>query len=104
MSRAEDLLEEVIAVTNGLASDARDGDAPERAAKLAETLEGQRGRFFYKTLTGVPNANRCKKAAQAAAAAAESGDAPALDLAMSKLEAEIQEMIGRADAPSIVLT
>ena len=104
MSRAEDLLEEVIAVARGLANGERDDDVPERAAKLAEALEGQRGKFFYKTLTGVPNANRCKKAAEAAAAAAESGDVGAFGAAMSKLEAEVQEMIGRADAPSVVLT
>ena len=104
MSRAEDLLEEVIDITKSLASDALDGDVQERASKLAETLVGQRGRFFYKTLTGVPNTNKCKKAAQAAAAAAESGDAGALGPALSKLEAEVQEMIGRADAPDVVLT
>ncbi len=69
-----------------------------------ETLEGQRGRFIYRTLAGVPNANRCKKAAQAAAAAAESGDAAALDPAVLKLEAEVREMVDRADAPGVVLT
>ena len=104
MSRAEDLLEEVITIARGLASGERGDDMPGRAAKVAEALEGQRGKFFYKTLAGVPNANRCKKAARAAAAAAESGDAGALGPAMSELEAEVQEMIGRADAPSVVLT
>lgn len=104
MSRAGDLLEEVIAIARSLANGERDDDVPERAAKLTEALEGQRGRFFYKTLAGVPNANKCKKAAQAAAAAAESGDAGGLGPAMSQLEAEVQEMIGRADAPSVVLT
>jgi len=104
LSRAEDLLEEVIAIARGLANGERDDDVPERAAKLAEALEGQRGKFFYKMLAGVPNTNKCKKAAQAAASAAESGDAGALGPAMSKLEAEAQEMIGRADAPSVVLT
>ena len=104
MSRAEDLLEEVIDITKSLASDARDSDVPERAARLVETLEGERGKFLYRTLAGVPNANRCKKAAQAAAAAAESGDASALVPAVSKLEAEVQEMVDRADAPGVVLT
>ena len=104
MSRAEDLLEEIIDITKSLASDALDSDVQERASKLAETLGGQRGKFFYKTLTGVPNANRCKKAARAVAAAAESGDGSALIPAVSKLEAEVREMVDAADAPGIVLT
>ncbi|MBM3956691.1 MAG: hypothetical protein FJ313_01400 [Gemmatimonadetes bacterium] len=103
MSRAGDLLEEVIAVTQGLANGGYD-DVARRAGRLVGALEGQRGKFFYKTLTGVPNANRCKKAAEAAAAAVRSRDASALASAMSKLEAEVQEMISRADAPGTVLT
>ena len=103
MSRAEDLLEEVIAVAQGLAHNGRDA-VPRRAAELVGELQGQRGKFFYKTLTGVPNANKCKKAAEAAAGAARSGDASALAAAMSKLEAEVREMVSRADAPGTVLT
>ena len=103
MSRAEDILEEVIDITKSLAN-AADRDVPERAARLVETLEGQRGKFLYRTLAGVPSAVRCRKAVQAAVAAAESGDASALAPAVSKLEAEVQGMIDAADAPGVVLT
>ena len=103
MSRAEDILEEVIDVTKSLAN-AADRDVPERAARLVETLEGQRGKFLYRTLAGVPPAVRCRKAVQAAVAAAESDDASALAPAVSQLEAKVQEMVDGADAPGIVLT
>ena len=104
MSRAEDLLEEVITITKDLAGGGRDDDLPARAAKLTGMLEGQRGKFIYKTLPGVPNANRCKKAAHAVVATLESDDASAADAAMSKLETEVRAMIDRADAPGVVLT
>ena len=104
MSRAEDLLEEVIAIAKDLAGGARDDDLPGRAAKLTETLEGQRGKFIYRTLAGVPNANRCRKAAQVLVAAVASDDASAADGAMSKLEAEVRRLVDGADAPGVVLT
>ena len=104
MSRAEDLLEETIAITKGLAESAGDGGLKTRADKLVETLEAERGKFFYKALLGVPGSNRCKKAAQAAVAAAESGDASAAEPAMAKLEAEVQDMVGKSDSPPVVLT
>jgi len=104
LSRAEDLLEETITLTKGLIEGAGDDGVKARAAQLVGTLEAERGKFFYKALLGAPSANRCKRAAQAVAAAAESGDASAVEPAMAKLEAEVQDMVGKSDSPPVVLT
>ena len=104
MSRAENLLEEAISITAGLAGGANDQGVKARAEKVVETLEAERGKFFYKSLLGAPNANRCKKAAQATAAAAESGDASTVESEMAKLEAEVQDMVGKSGSPPVVLT
>ncbi|MDP6666685.1 MAG: hypothetical protein QF357_04730 [Dehalococcoidia bacterium] len=86
MPRAQDLLDEAIT----LISDAGHGG-------LADRLTAQREKFFFTSLAGVPLANKVKKAGQAL-----SGDNS--DANVSALEAIVDEIEEKADAPGTVLT
>ncbi len=86
MPRGQDLLDEAIS----LISDAQQVD-------LAERLTAQRDKFFFKSLAGVPLANKVKKAG-----AKLNTDPSEVNLAI--VEALIVEIEAKADAPGTVLT
>ena len=60
-------------------------------------MEGMREKFFFKSLAGVPLANKAKKAA----AGLENGGGPA---GIDALEAIVEEMDEKLDQPGAVLT
>ena len=86
MPRGQDLLDEAIE----LISNAGHSD-------LASRLTIQRDKFFFKSLAGVPLANKVKKAG-----AALDGDNS--DSNVVAVEALISEIEDKADAPGTVLT
>jgi hypothetical protein len=86
MPRGQDLLDEAISLISG----AGQGD-------LADRLTAQRDKFFFKSLAGVPLANKVKKAGTAL-----SGDAS--DANVSAVESLVAQIEDKADAPGTVLT
>ena len=96
MSRAQDFLDAAVVSARAAAQTLDDGEAT-RLVDAAEQMEGMRERFFFKSLAGVPLANKAKKAA----ASLENGGGPA---AIDALEAIVAEMSGRLDQPGAVLT
>ncbi len=86
MPRGQDLLDEAIT----LISAAGQGE-------LAGRLTAQRDKFFFKSLAGVPLANKVKKAG-----AALNGDAS--DANIGAVSALVDEIEDKADAPGTVLT
>ena len=91
MPRAQDLLNEAISMTEGAAG----GD--ERLGGLVERMQAQYDKFFFKSLAGVPLANKAKKAGTAL-----SGDPS--DANVAAIEALVVEIEAKADAPGTVLT
>ncbi len=64
---------------------------------LADRLTVQRDKFFFKSLAGVPLANKVKKAGTALTADGS-------DANVSAVEALVTEIEAKADAPGTVLT
>ena len=91
MPRAQDLINEAISITEGAAG------SDERLSGLIERMRAQADKFFFKSLAGVPLANKAKKAATAIAAAADDSTVGALDAIVTEIE-------DKADAPGTVLT
>ncbi len=96
MGRAQDLLDAAVASTRAAAENLDDGDAT-RLGDAADRMEGMREKFFFKSLAGVPLANKAKKAA----ASLENGGGPA---GIDALEAIVAEMDEKLDQPGAVLT
>ncbi len=86
MPRGQDLLDEAISLISGAGQH-----------DLADRLTAQRDKFFFKSLAGVPLANKAKKAGTAL-----SGDAS--DANVAAIEALVVEIEAKADAPGTVLT
>ena len=96
MGRAQDLLDAAVASARAAAGNLDDGDAM-RLNDAADKMEGMREKFFFKSLAGVPLANKAKKTA----ATLENGGGPA---GIDALEAIVTEMDERLDQPGAVLT
>ena len=86
MPRGQDLLDEAISLISGAGQD-----------ELADRLTAQRDKFFFKSLAGVPLANKVKKAGTAL-----SSDAS--DANIGAVAALVGEIEDKADAPGTVLT
>ena len=97
MSRAQELLDEAIALIETAGQKIGDSDLAGRASAVAAGLKSQREKFFFKSLVGVPLANKAKSAAQAAV------NSPSAS-GIESLEAILGEIKGKADAPGTVLT
>ena len=100
MPRGQDLLDEAISLISGAGQNnesAGDSDLGARATGLTERLSTQREKFFFKSLAGVPLANKVKKAGQTLSA-----DCSATN--MDAVEALVGEIEEKADAPGTVLT
>ncbi len=96
MGRAQDLLDAAVASTRAAADNLDDGDAT-RLGDAADKMEGMREKFFFKSLAGVPLANKAKKAA---ASLQYGGGSAGIDA----LEAIVAEMDEKLDQPGAVLT
>lgn len=86
MPRGQDLLDEAISLISGAGQ-----------SDLADRLTAQRDKFFFRSLAGVPLANKVKKAGTAL-----SGDAS--DANVNAVESLVSEIEDKADAPGTVLT
>ena len=86
MPRGQDLLDEAISLISGAGQGA-----------LADRLTAQRDKFFFKSLAGVPLANKVKKAGQTL-----NGDGSTANV--DAVEALVSEIEDKADAPATVLT
>lgn len=86
MPRGQDLLDEAISLISGAGQ-----------TDLADRLTAQREKFFFKSLAGVPLANKVKKAG---AKLSEDGS----DANVSAVESIVAEIEDKADAPGTVLT
>jgi hypothetical protein len=86
MPRGQDLLDEAISLISGAGQ-----------SDLADRLTAQRDKFFFRSLAGVPLANKVKKAGTAL-----SGDAS--DANVNAVESLVTEIEDKADAPGTVLT
>ena len=96
MPRGQDLLAEAIQMTKDAAKSAA-GEEQTGANELAGRMEAQHDKFFFKSLAGVPLANKVKKAGTAL-----SGDAS--DANIGAVTALVDEIEDKADAPGTVLT
>ena len=86
MPRGQDLLDEAILLISGAGQD-----------DLADRLTAQRDKFFFKSLAGVPLANKVKKAGTALSGDASDGNINAVESLVAQIE-------DKADAPGTVLT
>ena len=86
MPRGQDLLDEAIALISGAGQN-----------ELADRLTVQREKFFFKSLAGVPLANKVKKAGTALSGDGTNGNVEAVEALVSEIE-------DKADAPGTVLT
>ena len=86
MPRGQDLLDEAIALISGAGQN-----------ELADRLAAQREKFFFKSLAGVPLANKVKKAGTALSGDGTNGNVEAVEALVSEIE-------DKADAPGTVLT
>jgi len=86
MPRGQDLLDEAIALISGAGQN-----------ELADRLTAQREKFFFKSLAGVPLANKVKKAGTALSGDGTNGNVEAVEALVSEIE-------DKADAPGTVLT
>ncbi|HIM59240.1 MAG TPA: hypothetical protein EYM41_01420 [Dehalococcoidia bacterium] len=86
MPRGQDLLDEAIALISGAGQN-----------ELADRLTAQREKFFFKSLAGVPLANKVKKAGTALSGDGTDGNVEAVEALVSEIE-------DKADAPGTVLT
>ena len=96
MPRGQDLLTEAIQLTKD-AGESATGEEQAGANELAGRMEAQHDKFFFKSLAGVPLANKAKKAATALSSDINAGNLSALDGIVSEIE-------DKADAPGTVLT
>ncbi|MDA1257962.1 MAG: hypothetical protein O3C10_08990 [Chloroflexi bacterium] len=96
MARAQDQLDEAIAITREVAGGLGD-DLKTRAESAASGMEVHREKFFFQSLTGLPFAVKANRAAKAMSAAAN-------DATIAVLEAVVREIDDKADAPGTVLT
>ncbi len=97
MSRAQDLMAEAITLTTSAEGGCDDAGISSRLNALLDRMKAQEDKFFFKSLAGVPLANKAKKAAQAIGVDTSASNVDALDA----IVAEIEE---KADAPGTVLT
>jgi hypothetical protein len=86
MARAQDMLDEAIALLTGADQN-----------ELADRLTVQREKFFFTSLAGVPLANKVKKAGTALSADGSEAN-------VSVVEALVTQIEDKADAPGTVLT
>ena len=86
MPRGQDLLDEAIALISCAGQN-----------ELADRLTAQREKFFFKSLVGVPLANKVKKAGTALSGDGTDGNVEAVEALVSEIE-------DKADAPGTVLT
>jgi hypothetical protein len=86
MPRGQDLLDEAIALISGAGQN-----------ELADRLTAQREKFFFKSLAGVPLANKVKKAGTALSGDGTDGNVEAVEALVSEIE-------DKSDAPGTVLT
>ena len=86
MPRGQDLLDEARALISGAGQN-----------ELADRLTAQREKFFFKSLAGVPLANKVKKAGTALSSDGTDGNVEAVEALVSEIE-------DKADAPGTVLT
>ena len=86
MPRGQDLLDEAIALISGAGQN-----------ELADRLTAQREKFFFKSLAGVPLANKVKKEGTAMSGDRTDGNVEAVEALVSEIE-------DKADAPGTVLT
>ncbi len=86
MARAQDMLDEAIALISGAGE-----------TGLSDRLTAQREKFFFTSLAGVPLANKVKKAG--VALSAEQSDAN-----VNAVDSLVQQIEDKADAPGTVLT
>ena len=86
MPRGQDQLDEAIALISGAGQN-----------ELADRLTAQREKFFFKSLAGVPLANKVKKAGTALSGDGTDGNVEAVEALVSEIE-------DKADAPGTVLT
>ena len=86
MARAQDMLDEAIALLTGSGQN-----------ELADRLTAQRAKFFFTSLAGVPLANKVKKAGTILSADAS-------DANVAAVEALVVQIEDKADAPGTVLT
>ena len=97
MARGQDLLDEAISLISAAGNGTGDHALGDQAVGLSDRLTSQRDKFFFKSLAGVPLANKVKKAAQV------------LNVDFSRtnidaIEVPITEIEDKADAPGTVLT
>ena len=97
MSRAQDLMDEAITLTTSAEGGCDDADISGRLSALIERMKTQQDKFFFKSLAGVPLANKAKKSAQAIGAETSAANVDALDAIVTEIEE-------KADAPGTVLT
>lgn len=97
MSRAQDLLDQAVELIGTAGQKIDDKGLAGRAAAVAAGLKAQREKFFFKSLVGVPLANKARGGAEALARNPSSA-------AVEALEAVLVEIDGKADAPGTVLT
>ena len=86
MPRGQDLLDEAISLISGAGQ-----------SDLADRLTAQRDKFFFKSLAGVPLANKVKKAGTALSSDPSDGNINAVESLVAQIE-------DKADAPGTVLT
>ena len=86
MPRGQDLLDEAISLISAAGR-----------SDLVDRLTAQRDKFFFKSLAGVPLANKVKKAGQALSTDGSAANVDAVEALVSEIE-------DKADAPGTVLT
>ncbi|MBT3555998.1 MAG: hypothetical protein HN926_01320 [Chloroflexi bacterium] len=86
MARAQDMLDEAIALLTGAGQN-----------ELADRLSAQREKFFFTSLAGVPLANKVKKAGIALSTDGSEANVAAVSSLVDQIE-------DKADAPGTVLT
>ena len=97
MSRAQELLDQAITLIETAGQSIDDSELAGHARVVAAGLKAQREKFFFKSLVGVPLANKARNAAQAAASSPSAGSIEALEAVLSEINV-------KADAPGTVLT
>ena len=97
MSRAQDLLDQAVEMIGSAGQKIDDKGLAARASIVAAELKAQREKFFFKSLVGVPLANKARGGAEALARNPSAAGVEAL-------EAVVVEIKGKADAPGTVLT
>jgi hypothetical protein len=97
LPRAQDLLDQAIATIEAASQKLGDAGLVSRAGAAVAELKAQRDKFFFKSLVGVPLANKAKMTADALAGGPTASNVVAL-------EAVVAEIKSKSDAPGTVLT